>query len=142
TASDTSSINADTGGAALAVAASGTESLGIALGVGVSVNNISDDVSAEIEGSEITSTAGVSVDASFDAAIRAFSFGLAGAIGAGIEDLGVGIAGAGSISAATIAGNTTARITDSTVHAGGNVMVEATDSATIDTFSGAAALGV
>jgi hypothetical protein len=142
TASDTSSIVSDTGSAALAVAANPTESLAITLGVGVSVNTISDDVAAEIDGSTITSMAGVSVEATFAAEIFAFSYGLAGAIGGGIEDLGVGIAGAGSISVATIAGNATARIADSTVHAGGDVTVEATDSAKIDTFSGAAALAV
>ncbi len=142
TATDTSSIVSDTGSAALAVAASTTESLAISLGVGVSVNTISDDVAAEIDGSTITSMAGVDVEATFAADIFGFSYGLAGAIGGGVEDLGVGIAGAGSISVATIAGNTTAAITDSTVDAGGNVTVHATDSATIDTFSGAAALGV
>src|SRR5262249_10041950 len=83
-ASDTSGIKADSAGAGVALAGSfELAAAGIALGIGASVNNIQNDVSAAIDDSTVTTHAGVSVEATSAEGISVFSFGLAGSVGVG-----------------------------------------------------------
>jgi hypothetical protein len=144
TASDSSSINSDTGAAALAVALNPTKSLAIALGVGVSVNVVNSGVSAVIDGSAITSMAGVTVDASSAEQIRAFSLGVAGSIGAGSKGLGISIGGAGALSINSMGVSTEAAIESNshiTVTAGA-LSVQAQDNSSIKALAGEGGLTI
>src|SRR5262249_50313037 len=94
---------------------------------------------ASIDGSTTTSTGGVAVTAETKAKIDALSFGIAGAIGGG-ESAGVGVAGAGTVSANTIHNTAQAIVKNSTVNAGGAFLVTAADGSVIDAFSGALAI--
>src|SRR5262249_36076643 len=134
-AADASHINADSAGAAIALAFSGAYSVALALGAGISANTIHNGVSAAIEDSTVASQDGVSVEATSDATIRAYSFGIAGSVAVGVGIEGDTFAGAGSGSGATISNAITAHISGSTIDAGGAVTVEATDNAAIDTVA-------
>lgn len=139
-ASDASPIDADAGSAAAALGA-GDDGVAIALAASVAINTIASEVKAVIEDSHVTSRAGVNVSGSSTASMRAFTFGLAGALAVG-ADVGLGLAGAGSGSGNQITDTITAAITDSTVAANGAVTVTAIDHSDIDADAGVAGLAV
>jgi len=101
--------------------AMGLSSAGFAAGgAAVSKNIIANEVSATISGSGVTATGAVSLGAESSDIIRSYAIGVAGA--------GLGAANA-SLTLNDLGNTVTARVEDSTVTAGGNISLSASETA-------------
>lgn len=89
-------------------------------GAAASKNLIANEVSATISGSEVTATGAVSLEAESSDIIRSYAIGVAGA--------GLGAASA-SLTLNDLGNTVTARVEDSTVTAGGNISLSASETA-------------
>lgn len=89
-------------------------------GAAVSKNLIANEVSATISGSEVTATGAVSLVAESSDIIRSYAIGVAGS--------GLGAASA-SLTLNDLGNTVTARVKDSTVTAGGNISLSASETA-------------
>ena len=141
-ASDTSSIEAFAGAAALSGAVGGTAGVGVAVGVSIAENDIHDPVSASITGVTSITTppgAGVEVTAFEDATIEAMTVAASASISGG-GTAGVSVAAAGASALNFIDDATTAVIFNSSLTSGGGVSVVAMDNSTIDAIVGAVAV--
>jgi len=92
----------------------------VAGGAAASKNLIANEVSATISGSEVTATGAVSLVAESSDIIRSYAIGVAGA--------GLGAANA-SLTLNDLGNTVTARVEDSTVTAGGNISLSASETA-------------
>jgi hypothetical protein len=144
TASDESTITADAGGVALAVAitsgsASGT---GAAIGAAVAFNRIENGyVRAAIEDSDIESAGSIILSATSTSIIEALTLAGAGAVGSSGSGGGYALSGAGAYSDNTITSVVEAYILDSEptiaepnqyILAQDSIMISATDTSVID----------
>ena len=133
-ASDTSTIEAVTGTAALSA---GFGAVGVAVSVSGSLahNEIDNDIAAYIinaDAVEATGTAagdGIFIEASEEASIEALT--TAASLSTAIGAVGVSISGAGATATNIILTTTNAYIADSTVMSAGDVVLEAMDTSTI-----------
>ncbi|MCP4992988.1 MAG: hypothetical protein GY934_04255, partial [Gammaproteobacteria bacterium] len=132
-AKDTSSISAVTGAASLA-AAFGAVGVGVSIGVAGAFNEISNDVAAYIFNAEnvVSTTAGgdITIKAVEAATINAVTS--AASLGVAIGGVGVAVSGAGAVATNIILTKTNAYVSDSTLDSGGNVVLSASDTSTIN----------
>ncbi|MCA9171041.1 MAG: hypothetical protein KDB23_25380, partial [Planctomycetales bacterium] len=100
---DTSRINADAGGVAIAVGASSSGGTGVGgtIGFSTAINEINNHVLAHIDNTSVTAASGVTISARETAKIDALTLGGAVGVGAG-GAAGVGVAGAGAGSGNTV----------------------------------------
>ena len=126
-ASDTDTIKAVTGAAAISTKGNG-------IGAAIGANYIDNTVTASVNGSSATATAGdVTTTADEEATIQALAVGLEGAQNS---------AGGGSLSINVITDTVTASIAGAAVvSASGNVKVKSTNDATIAALAGQIAIG-
>ena len=141
-ATDHSTITADTQAAAVAVAA-GSFTAAASIGVAQATNTISNTVVASISGvtTQLSSTGDVTVSALEIASISADAF--AAAVSANFG-LGYTASASGAVVLNAISTDTSAFVSGSTLSVGGNLLVTATDtsSATAQTESISASLGL
>ena len=128
--------SADGGAISLGIADIGI-GIGLAIGASVAVNNVSDQVSADLDDSTLSSAGNVSLTAmtqnSIESVVTSLSFalGLAGAASFPIP-IGIAVAGAGAAASNTINDTISADVTNgSSITAEGNVLIKASDSSTI-----------
>ena len=141
TATDTSSINAEPISVAASIAASGTASVAFAISATVADNAIGSVLEATIDSSVVDTNGAVTVEARADTEITA----LAGAISVSVAVGGTAAisgAGSGAYAANTTTNSVEASIIGSTVTAGGDVDVLATDISTISSTLFSVAVGV
>jgi hypothetical protein len=140
-ASDTSKILAITGAGSVLIGSSS----GAAVGASISINDISNTVTAEIlNGSMVIADRNGTIQASSVADIDAWAIAGAGSVSKGDTDsTAVRFAGAGAVTVNTISNTVLARILNSTLIASnGGIMISANDASTIDAISGALAFVV
>ena len=140
-ASDSATIVAVAGG--LAVGIGLEDQAGVAVGISAAVNDVANSVTAEVDGSKVTSQSGpIQVSATEGATINAWSIG--GSIGGGGAAAGVGVGVAGAGSGNTIADSAEAYAQDgATLDAmGGNVSILATDDPSITANGGGVGIAV
>jgi len=142
---DNSSIQADGGGATIAIAAASVP-VSVAIGAGAAYNTITDTNSAYIEASKVTAADMVSLDANSTATINSTAFGVSASVAVGGGAAGAG-AGSGAASKNTIKDTIEAYIQDgSTVTVSGTeddaVRLSAVDHSRTTSNSGAGSLAV
>ena len=144
-ASDTSSISAIAGAAAVAAGFGGDAGIAVSIGISLAFNKIANQVEAYLAGSGaakfVTTTGGITIEATENAGIRAVSAAASVAVGAGT--FGAGVAGAGAYARNEIYTKTNAGIESSIVESpNGDVWLHASDTSTIKALIAAVALGV
>ena len=142
TATDNATIKAFAGGNALAIRAGGGVSAAAGVGVAAAFNDVGTQVIATIDPSVVSAGGAVSLTATSNAEIDAFTLGIA--VAGGVSGLAsIDLAGAGSVSINNIHTSVQATITGgSTVSQSTSVTLSATDNATIDAAAGSAALSI
>ncbi|HSW22413.1 MAG TPA: hypothetical protein VLJ62_06580, partial [Burkholderiaceae bacterium] len=139
-ANDSSEIHAGTVGAAIAVSQTGNgTAVSVAVGVSLSRNEIAANTRAFADSSTLDAGGKVGISATSTADIEALSVAASVAIAVGSSALAV--SGAGAESTNVILGDTLAYANASTLIAGGDVTLTATDTADIDAIVAAAAVG-
>ncbi len=140
-AEDTSKVTADSGGVGLAVAGGQGGGFALEVGAAISINEIENSITAEINRSTVNGAAAVDLSASSTATIDAFSIA-AGAGGAGGEGGGIAIALNGAGSGNTIKNTIAAVVENSTLNtpAGVAVSVSAEDTSKIMADAGGVAI--
>ena len=120
----------------------GSVGVGVAVAGVFSTNRSRALVQAFVDDSEIWTgvTDDVTVRATDDATIN-LDVG-AGALGVGAGSVGVGVAGAGAVGINDIASQAIARVSDSTINTGGNLVVEAQSISNIDAVVVGVSVGV
>jgi len=144
-ADDTSSIEADGGGAAIALSRANQGFGGaIAFGVSAAINNLTPTVQAYLAGATVTDAAGVVLDAKSQSDIKANTW--AGAIaGAASGTSGLQGTGAGAGSGNTITSTVEALIRDSSdvsTASGGDILLTVTDTPSVFADAGGVAASV
>ncbi|HEX5590080.1 MAG TPA: hypothetical protein VFX65_07310, partial [Candidatus Limnocylindrales bacterium] len=141
-ASDSATIHAEAGSAALAAGIGGGFGGSITVGAANAENVIGLTVTAAIDGSTVDTSGLVTVSATSSALIDAVAIGMAAALSGG-TGAGVALSGAGSAATNTIANTVEARIrTGAITTSGFDVLVWAKDSSTITAVAGAAAASI
>ena len=142
-ANDASRINADAGAAAVQIVTGGANSANaVAVGAAAASNEIISATRATITGSVLRPTGALSLTATSDTVIDAFTFAVAGALAAG-SGSALALAGAGSGSGNFITSTIEAAITASNaLLTSGAVTLTATDNAAISATAGAAAINI
>ena len=140
-ATDTDTIYADGGGVALVLSLGSKNPNAVSVGLAGAVNAITGHATASVSNARVTTPAGgVSVDAVFAPTINTITIAGAGAVAAPSNGEALTVAGAAAGSENAITGGASATVTHSTLTAGGDVAVRATDAAVISADAGAAAL--
>jgi len=139
-AEDTPTITADAIGGSVAIAAGAGGAGAIAIGAAVATNDIDNIVSAAIDGSTVSSAAGVHLTAVSTSEIDAVS--VAVSISAAVAPASLSFSGAGASSTNTTTGEILTYIDNSTVTAAGSVTVSAEDDSTAVADVGSGALNV
>ncbi|MBD2412394.1 hypothetical protein FACHB389_10860 [Nostoc calcicola FACHB-389] len=141
---DTSTINADAGGVAVALAGGSSGGTAVSVGAAIATNTIDNTTKATIDKSTVNASTGVNLTATSTADIDALA--VAGSLsGAGGSGGGLSGSGAGSQTTNTISNNIEASIQDTanvTVTNPGNVTLTATDDSTIVADAGGVAIAV
>ena len=144
TAADTSRIDADALGAALAVSANTGANVAVAVGVAVAVNDIANTTRAGFLDSTLTGATGVGLTATEAADIDTTAIAATLAV-AGGSIASVALGGGGAVTKNVIANATTATVADSTLTTSGPVALTSDDdssiTATVVAASVAAAFG-
>ena len=133
-ATDTSSIEAVTGAASLAVSFGGTGAVSLAVGVAIANNEIGNDVAAYLENANnVTTTGALSATASEDASIDAKTFAAAAAVALSEGSFAAAV---GVLTATNTLTNTVdAYIAGSAPVQAGAVTLSATDEAAIQSYT-------
>ncbi len=143
TAVDRSSIHADAGGFGIA-AARGNQGSAPSFGVSVAINDVSNDVSANVDRATVTTTLGdVLIGAESGITLEALS--IAGAVSARAGQAGTNgsFGGAGAASQNAVLANTTAKVNSSQINAGqGDLELRSVDSRQIVADAGGFGIGV
>ncbi len=139
-ATDTTSILANGGGVGFALGVgTGTVGLSLTLGLSAASNEVDNEVLADIDGSGVVASQGVSVSASEgQASIEALTIGGAAALGAATGEVGVGVGAAAAGSVNTITNVVEAMIEGGAVVVAqdGAVILTATDTPSITANGG------
>src|SRR5207244_798615 len=141
TASDASNVKADAGGVAALLNISNSAGAAVTLGAAAAVNDISNDTGAVVDPSTVTIGGDLLIEATSSSKIDALAFGIAAALTSN-QGFGFQLTGAGSAVVNTIDGTTKAELDSSTVNAGANVHVSASDTSRIKADAGAVALAI
>ncbi len=145
-ASDTSSITANVGAAALGLSLGGDGAIAIAIGLSLATNTIDNDVEAyfaNISGGVTTTSGGISVmskeNTTIDALSAAAALSVAGSLG-----VGVAISGAGAEAQNTILGTDNAYVSDTNLTSASTIALNATDASqiTANIIAAAVSLGI
>ncbi|WP_392533892.1 DUF4347 domain-containing protein [Nostoc sp. C117] len=141
---DTSTINADAGGVAVALAGGSSGGTAVSVGAAIAINTIDNTIKATIDKSTVNASTGVALTATstadIDALAVAGSLSVAGGSGGGLTG-----SGAGSQTTNTISNTIEASIQDTanvTVTNPGNVKLTATDDSTIVADAGGVAIAI
>ncbi|NET39631.1 MAG: hypothetical protein F6K19_48000 [Cyanothece sp. SIO1E1] len=140
-ANDDSTINADAGGAALALAGGQGGGVVVSVGAAAATNEIGNTVRASVNESSVDATGEVEVSASSSADIDVLALGIAGALAGGMGG-GVALAGAGAGSGSAITNTIEAVLADSDISSASSVNLKADDTATITSDAGGAAAAI
>ena len=143
-ATDSTDVNADAGGFAIAAAlGSGRTTLSGAIGIGIALNDIDNTATAAITESMVTAEGTITVDANTDAA-KIDALTIAATVGvAGGSGLSATLSGAGAGTENDINSTISATINGGNVTSNnGNVDVKASDNATINSLTIGASLAV
>ncbi len=145
TASDSSTINAITGAAAIAASIGGAFGVGVAIGVAIAWNTIANEVLAYIANADTkvkaTTSTGITISATEGATIHAWT--VAASLSIAVGSVGAGVSGAGAAATNAIFTKVNAHIDDSVVESSGPVNATAMNTASIEAkvFAVAAAVG-
>ncbi|MEO6651268.1 MAG: hypothetical protein ABIP17_01255, partial [Ilumatobacteraceae bacterium] len=146
-ATDDSWINSTAGAVALALAFSQKTAVAPALGISVTINEITSTTRAVVENSTIVADGVVGVRASSTGRIDSLGFGIALAVAISLDATAIGVAATGAISSNKITTIVEATIRNTatgtgTVSAGGPISVTASNDATIKAIAIAASASV
>ena len=147
-ATDTSKVDSNAGGAGLGVTLGQAATVGVTVGAAKSVVSIENKTQAAIESGVVTAGSDVTVAATSNQRIEALAFGVGVNVAVAGGGGGVSAAGSGAASTVELKTTTTAEIVSATVTAGsgdggsGSVTVRATDTPTLTTRAGAGSLSV
>jgi hypothetical protein len=137
-AEDQSEIDADAGGAAVNLSQSQRDEIKGAIAAAIAVNSIDNDVLAHIDPTAVESAGNVEVEAVSNPDIFALALGISTTVATGGSSSGgFSFDLAGAVAYNEITDSVTAEIVDSTVTAGGDVLVSAKDTAKILAITGA-----
>ena len=131
TASDTATVTATAVGASLSFAKGDNNAAGLAIGVSIARNRIDDKVTAELLNADVTSKTDVGLTSTSSSTIKAVSVAASVAFAAGTSGTGVGLSGGGAEATNIILSGSNARIENSFVTAGKDVVLASSDSSSI-----------
>ena len=144
TATDTSKVNSNAGGAGLGIVLSQSAAVGVTVGAAKSDVEVTNTVRAAIETGSVAAGGDISLTAESRQQIEALAFGVGINVAKANGGLAVSAAGSGASSTVTLGTATTAEIVSATVTAGiggnGSVQIAAIDTPTIETRAGAGSL--
>ncbi|MEP0981787.1 Ig-like domain-containing protein [Leptolyngbya sp. FACHB-17] len=139
-ATDSSTLHADAGGVALAIAFKPeSNAASLSAGVGVSVNDVTNTVSAYVDKSTLTAAGNVAVTATSTGTIDAFALGGAASVSSNASLMAFSFSGAGAGADNDIENTISAYVTNSstiTTSNSGTISITATDNSTITADSG------
>jgi hypothetical protein len=143
TANDSSTIDADGGGAAIAISLGGTQALGVAIAVGasVAVNDVTTTVAGYLDDAQVGNDVPVAVASDDSASITAVTVAGA-AVFTNAKDVGLAFSGAGAGSGNTIDNTIEAYVEDCKGMQPASLSLLATDNSVISATAVAVALSI